>query len=127
MHCLLDTHTLIWFLNGDDKLSPKAKNTIEDPENSNFISVATVWELAIKLSLDKIKFQNGFKKFLDLLDDNGFDIIPISFDHVLTVSSLEFIHRDPFDRLIVAQSITEDFIIITKDEYIRKYNVRTIW
>lgn len=126
MHCLLDTHTLIWFVDGDDKLSEKAKKTIEDPENSNFISVATVWELAIKLSLDKIKFQNGFKKFLDLLDDNGFEIIPISFDHVLTVSSLEFIHRDPFDRLIVAQSITENFAIITKDEYIKKYNVRTI-
>lgn len=127
MNYLLDTHTLIWFLNGDKNLSEKSKNIIENQENSTFISVATIWEIAIKISLKKFKFKHGFKKFLDLVADNGFHIIPISFEHAITVSSLEFIHRDPFDRLIIAQAITDEFTIITKDDLIAKYNVETLW
>ncbi len=127
MNYLLDTHTIIWFLNGDDKLSIKSKEIIENQENFKFVSIATVWEIAIKISLDKFKFDKGFKKFLDLIEDNGFEIIPISFDHALTVSTLKFIHRDPFDRLIISQALTDNLTIITKDEYIEKYDVKTTW
>jgi PIN domain nuclease of toxin-antitoxin system len=127
MNYILDTHIVIWFLNGDDKLSAKSKEIIENQENLKFVSIATIWEIAIKISLDKFKFDKGFKKFLDLIEDNGFEIIPISFDHALTVSTLEFIHRDPFDRLIISQALTDNLTIITKDEYIEKYDVRTTW
>lgn len=75
MNYLLDTHTLIWFLNGDKNLSEKSKNIIENQENSTFISVATIWEIAIKISLKKFKFKHGFKKFLDLFADNDFKTI----------------------------------------------------
>ena len=127
MNYLLDTHVLIWFLAGDDTLSEKSKDIIENQENIKLVSIASVWEIAIKISLKKFKFDKGFKKFLDLIEDNGFEIIPMSFDHALTVSTLEFIHRDPFDRLIISQALTDDLIIITKDEYIEKYDVKTIW
>lgn len=127
MNYLLDTHALIWFLIGDKNLSEKSKEIIENQDNSIFISVSTIWEIAIKISLNKFKFQKGFKNFLDLIDNNGFEIIPISFEHALAVSSLEFIHRDPFDRLIVAQALTENMDIITKDEYITQYHIKTIW
>lgn len=127
MTYILDTHTVIWFLNGDDKLSKKVKETIENQENTNLVSIATIWEIAIKISLDKFKFEKGFKKFLDLIEDNGFEIIPISFDHAITVSTLEFIHRDPFDRLIIAQAMTDNLTIITKDEYIEKYDINILW
>ena len=127
MNYLLDTHTIIWFLNGDNKLSIKSKEIIENQDNFKFVSIASIWEIAIKISLDKIKFDKGFKKFLDLLEDNGFEIIPISFDHALTVSTLKFIHRDPFDRLIISQAMTDNLTIITKDEYIEKYDIKTIW
>lgn len=127
MNYLLDTHALIWFLTGDKNLSKKSKEIIENQDNSIFISVSTIWEIAIKISLNKFKFQKGFKNFLDLIDNNGFEIIPISFEHALAVSSLEFIHRDPFDRLIVAQALTENMDIITKDEYITQYHIKTIW
>jgi len=107
MNYLLDTHAVIWFLNGDDKLSVKSKELIENQDN--------------------FKFDKGFKKFLDLIEDNGFEIIPISFDHALTVSTLDFIHREPFDRLIISQALSDNLTIITKDKYIEKYDVKTIW
>ena len=127
MNYLLDTHTLIWFLNGEDNLSDKSKEVIENPENSNFISIASIWELAIKISLGKFKFKKGFKKFLELIDENGFEVIPISFEHALRLSTLEFIHRDPFDRLIVVQAMTDNLTVITRDENMAKYEIKTLW
>ena len=127
MNYLLDTHTIIWFLNGDEILSEKAKKTIENQDNSKFISIATIWEIAIKISLDKIRFEKGFKNFLDLIKDNGSEIIPISFDHAITISTMKFIHRDPFDRLIVAQAMSDKLTIITKDENIGRYDIKTLW
>ena len=124
---MLNTHTIIWFLNGDDKLSIKSKELIENQNNFKFVSIASIWEIAIKISLKKFKFDKGFKKFLDLIEDNGFDVIPISFDHALTVSTLKFIHRDPFDRLIISQALTDNLTIITKDGHIEKYDIKTIW
>ncbi len=114
MNVLLDTHTLIWFLNGDERLSLKAKEAIESQENINIISIASIWEIAIKISLGKFEFRKGFKKFLELIEDNGFEILPISFEHALKVSSLEFIHRDPFDRLIISQAITDKLKIVNQ-------------
>lgn len=127
MDYILDTHTLIWFLNGDDKLSKRAREVIEDQGNTKFISIASIWEIAIKISLDKFKFEQGFMKFLNLIDENGFEVLPISFEHALIVSTLEFIHRDPFDRLILAQAISGNTTVITKDEQIRKYEVKIVW
>jgi len=127
MNYLLDTHTLIWFLNGDKQLSKKSVEVIENLENNKFISIATIWEIAIKISLKKFEFKNGFKKFLHLIDEIGFEIIPISFNHAIAVSTLKFIHRDPFDRLIVAQAITENLTIISKDEQIKKYKIKVAW
>lgn len=127
MNYLLDTHALIWFLNGDNKLSKRAKETNENPDNLKIVSIASVWEIAIKISLGKFRFENGFKEFLKLIDDNGFELLPISFQDTIAVSSMEFIHRDPFDRLIIAQSTTNELTIITKDKYIEKYDSKTLW
>ncbi len=127
MNILLDTHTLIWFLNGDDKLSLKSRKAIESKENLKFVSIATIWEIAIKTSLDRFSFKKGFKEFLNLIEDNGIGIVPISFEHALTVSTLQFIHRDPFDRLIVAQAMSDNMVVISKDDEIKKYDIKTLW
>ena len=127
MDLLLDTHSLIWFLNGDEKLSDQAKSAIEDPTNSKIVSIASIWEIAIKISLDKFRFPKGFKHFLDMVEDNGFEILPITFEHAIGLSTLEFIHRDPFDRLLIAQCMADKLIIVTKDDNIKRYNIRTIW
>jgi PIN domain nuclease of toxin-antitoxin system len=127
MDLLLDTHTLIWFLNGDEKLPGNVKEAIENPNNSKIVSIASIWEISIKISLDKFRFSKGFKHFLEMVDENGFDILPISFEHVMIVSNLEFIHRDPFDRILIAQCMNDNLILATKDKNIRKYNIQTIW
>jgi PIN domain nuclease of toxin-antitoxin system len=127
MNLLLDTHTLIWFLNGDGKLSDRVKTTIEDPNNSRIVSIASIWEIAIKISLDKFRFQKGFKYFLDMVEENGFDILPVTFEHAMVVSTLEFIHRDSFDRMLIAQCKADKLILATKDENIKRYNIQTIW
>lgn len=76
---------------------------------------------------NKIKFSKGFNNFLELIDQNGFEILPFSYEHALVVSSLEFHHRDPFDRLIIAQAMVEDLTILTKDEQINQYEVPVFW
>ncbi len=118
---------MIWFLNGDEKLSDKAKSAIEDTKNSKIVSIASIWEIAIKLSIEKFKFAKGFKHFLDMVEDNGFEILPITFEHAIELSTLEFIHRDPFDRLLISQCIVDKLIIITKDINIKRYKIKTIW
>lgn len=127
MDLLLDTHSLIWFLNSDDKLSDMAKSAIEDPANSKIVSIASIWEIAIKISIDKFRFPKGFKYFLKIVEDNGFEILPITFEHAVKLSTLEFIHRDPFDRLLIAQCMADDLTIVTKDDYIKQYQIHTIW
>jgi PIN domain nuclease of toxin-antitoxin system len=74
-----------------------------------------------------LKFPKGFENFLKLIDENGFEILPISFEHTLIVSSLEFIHRDPFDRLLVAQCKNDNLTIVTKDALIKQYSIQTLW
>lgn len=127
MRLMLDTHTLIWFLNGDPKLSQKARNAIENLGNLKIVSIASIWEIAIKLSLKKFKFSKGFKSFLELIENNGFAVLPIKLEHVLTVSNLEFFHRDPFDRLLISQCVTDNLVIVSKDENIAKYDIEILW
>src|SRR5690606_5892487 len=94
---ILDTHTLIWFLNGDEQLSKAARAAIEKEENDKYVSVASLWEMAIKISLKKLEFK-AFPDIANMIAENGFEILPITFEHTLKVAELEYIHGDPFDR-----------------------------
>ncbi len=127
MKYLLDTHVLIWFLNGDEKVNPKVRSIIQDESNTIFVSIASIWELAIKHSLGKISFPFSFGKFLQLIRENGFNILEISFEHTHKVTSLPFFHLDPFDRMLVAQAQADDLVFITVDEEILKYEINAIW
>ncbi len=123
---MIDTHILIWFLNGDSRLSLKTRAAIEDPKNTKYVSIASLCEIAIKISLDKFRFNKGFKSFIRRVEDNGFLILPITIEHTLMVSNLEFIQRDPFDRILIAQCKCENFTIATEDENIKLYSTKTI-
>jgi PIN domain nuclease of toxin-antitoxin system len=127
MNNLIDTHALIWFLNGDNKLAGNARKSIESEEAINFISIASLWEMAIKISLGKLELNNPFNKISEQIEKNGFQILPITFDDTLILSTLPFYHRDPFDRIIIAQSINNNLTIISKDEYFIEYEVSLIW
>jgi PIN domain nuclease of toxin-antitoxin system len=127
MELLLDTHVLLWFLNGDDKLPVRVRKLIESEENIKYLSIASVWEIGIKMSLGKLIFNRGFEILVSLVFENGFLILPITTQNILTVSTLEFFHRDPFDRIIVAQAKDYNYQILTVDENISKYPVNTVW
>jgi PIN domain nuclease of toxin-antitoxin system len=127
MNLLLDTHTLIWFFNGDTALSENAKQAIIEPQNRKLASMASVWEVAIKISLNKLVFDGKTQGFLDLIDNNGFELLSINKEYILELEKLPFIHRDPFDRLLVATAISENMCIVTTDTNIQKYPVNYVW
>lgn len=123
---ILDTHTLIWFLNGDKQLSKTARTAIEKEMTDKYMSVASLWEIAIKISLNKLEFA-GFSGLENLIAENGFEILPITFEHTLKVAEIDFIHGDPFDRVLIAQGIVDHLAIISKDGNIEKYSVEVLW
>ncbi len=127
MQLLLDTHTFIWFISGDQALPQRALNAIKDTDNKCYISIASIWEIAIKFSLKKLELKSDFDNIIDFLAANDIEILPINFQHLQKVITLEFHHRDPFDRIIIAQGLVENLTIITKDENFPRYTDRLLW
>jgi PIN domain nuclease of toxin-antitoxin system len=127
MELLLDTHALIWFINGDVKLPENSIKLIKNINNRCFVSIASLWEIAIKTTINKLEILGGFNNLSKLLKQNDFEIIPISFEHLQKLVQLDFHHRDPFDRIIIAQGIVENLTIVTKDEIFSNYIVNTVW
>ena len=127
MNLLLDTHTILWALSNDEKLSNKAKAEIMASNNNKFVSLASAWEVAIKISLGKLSFEGGVVRFLNQVESCGFELSPIRSEHIAFVETLPFHHRDPFDRLIAATAISEGMTVITADENIHLYDVKCIW
>lgn len=124
---LLDTHALIWFLNGDNQLSAKARQAIEKKNAANFVSIASLWEISIKISLGKLELNAPYKSLQNELLKNGFDILSITFEDTLTLASLPFHHRDPFDRIIISQAINNNLSILSTDQYFGLYQPQIIW
>jgi PIN domain nuclease of toxin-antitoxin system len=127
MNLLLDTHALIWFSENDPKLSLTAKTAIESPENNRFVSLATLWEMAIKLNLGKLTLQIPLIQIIPALSINGFDLLAIEPDHILKIEILPRIHGDPFDRMLIAQALSNGLSIVSKEELFEEYGVKRIW
>lgn len=127
MDLLLDTHSFIWFLNGDEQLPQNLKNTIADTTNRCFLSIASLWEIAIKSSLSKLELKGNFDRIADFLNDNDIELLPITFEHLQRLLQLPFHHKDPFDRVIIAQALTESLPVATKDEIFPEYGVNCNW
>ena len=128
MTYLLDTHTFLWFINDDPKLSATAKTLIEEPGNVIYLSAASLWEIAIKVSLGKLKVPLPFTDFIkEQLRENSIVLLEIKPEHTGIVATLPFHHRDPFDRLIIAQSLHEKLPVIGKDEIFDVYGVKRHW
>ncbi|MDR1238894.1 MAG: type II toxin-antitoxin system VapC family toxin [Treponema sp.] len=124
---LLDTHAAIWFLMGDDKLSDTARRIIGDNSNAVYVSVASAWELAIKIGIGKLRFPGNTAGFTRMAQDNNMIILPIETAHLTVLEGLPFHHRDPFDRLIAAAAVAEKMTLITADEHIMRYGVPLVW
>jgi len=125
---LLDTHTLLWHFFDDPQLSATADAVIAHPQSEVFVSAASYWELAIKLSSRKLKLQVSFLDFIqEAIIDNGFTILPVEPRHANELVALPYHHRDPFDRLLVAQAIVEAMDIVSIGPQFDAYPVRRIW
>jgi PIN domain nuclease of toxin-antitoxin system len=128
MNLLLDTHTFLWFIAGSENLSPKSRKLIENEANRVFLSAASLWEIAIKVSLGKLTLSEPFETLVPAqLEMNSIELLGISVSHTSRVASLPFHHRDPFDRLLVAQALTEEIPIVSADEKLDAYGVTRLW
>jgi len=127
MDILLDTHVVWWFLKGSEKIPTSVKDTIFDAKNKIYVSIATAWEVAIKMSIGKLSFDGGIDGFIEAIENENFAMMEISTEHIKIVTDLPFIHRDPFDRILVAQAIAEDISVMTTDANMLKYDIKPVW
>ncbi len=128
MNLLLDTHTLLWFFRDDPQLSEMAKTLIEDPGNRKLISVASCWEIAIKAGLGKLDLAEPSRTLLGReIPANNLEILSISLAHATAVESLPRHHKDPFDRLLIAQSVIEGIPIVGADSIFDLYQIDRRW
>ena len=128
MRLLLDTHTLLWFYLDDTQLSAPAKTAILDPGNAKLVSPASYWEVAIKVSLGKYALHESYEDFVQhAIFDNGFDVLPIEPRHTAALTRLPFHHRDPFDRLLIAQALVERTPLLSADGAFDPYPITRLW
>jgi PIN domain nuclease of toxin-antitoxin system len=124
---LLDTHALLWFATDDRQLSRRATRAMEADDAELYISAASVWELAIKARVGRITLPESVESYLAEKLAEGYRMLPIEWAHAAAVERLPWHHRDPFDRLLIAQATVERLPCVTRDRVFRKYGVRTIW
>ena len=128
MRFLLDTHSFLWFIGGDEQLPQVARQLIAEIDNKIFLSIASLWEIALKVSLGKLILGKPFDELIpEQLISNEITILPIDITALSLVSNLHFYHRDPFDRIIIAQAMVEEMPIIGRDSEFAKYPIELIW
>ncbi|MEG3974265.1 type II toxin-antitoxin system VapC family toxin [Microcoleus sp. herbarium8] len=128
MKLLLDTHTFIWWDSSPQKLSPKALALCQNPENTLLLSMASIWEIQIKLQLGKLSLNLPLPELIETQQQtNNIELLPINLIHVLTLDSLPSHQKDPFDRLLISQAIVEDAVLVSGDSTLANYAVKLEW
>jgi PIN domain nuclease of toxin-antitoxin system len=127
MKYLLDTHVLLWYFADFPKLPASVAAIIESADAQKVVSVASLWEFSIKSSLGKLRFEGSLTVLWEMITSNGFSILPIQESHLSQLIRLPFLHRDPFDRLLIATAIVEGMVILSADENIHQYDVQWVW
>ena len=124
---LLDTHTFLWYLENNPSLNSKTRQIIANEENQLFISIVSFWEIAIKIQLNKLELPEPFEGLFEKADALNIRILPVKEKYLSSYLSLEFHHRDPFDRMIVATAISEEISVLSKDANLKLYNIKLFW
>ena len=127
MQLLLDTHAMIWFVTGSSMISQKAKTAIQNTQNDCFLSIASLWELSIKISLGKFTLNMSELALMNELRRLKIDILPIAVPHTQAIISLPMHHRDPFDRMLIAQAMVDGLTIVSADTKFSKYKANILW
>ena len=123
MNLLIDTHAFLWYIQANSKLDPKAADVLEDPSQSLYFSIASLWEISIKMGLGKLKLDNSFHELEALLSRLSIEILSITFADTDTYLSLSLHHRDPFDRMLITQAMNRSLSIITADYAFDAYSI----
>ena len=127
MDILLDTQVILWAISGDKRLSPKGRNIFLDPENKLYFSVAGYWEIAIKVSIGKLRLSAQWPKIIQReVKRNFISILPVTIEHCNRIVELPFHHRDPFDRIMIAQALVEKLVLLSADSQVEKYEIEVI-
>lgn len=127
MKYLLDTHALIWYSENDPKLPQKVKELFYNSNDEFYISIATIWEMSIKIKKGTLIINRNFDEVIDFIFLSGFKFLPISYQHTKELLKLPFYHKDPFDRMLVTQTIYEDMTILSKEDLFDSYGVKRYW
>jgi len=128
MRLLLDTHSFLWWVTDDPRLPASTRAAIADEANAIFISAASAWEIATKHRLGKLDgAAEAVKRFAELVAADGFEHLPVTYGHALKAGSFHTIHRDPFDRMLAAQSELEGLVLVTRDPGFEPFGTRTLW
>ena len=128
MRLLLDTHVLIWLVEGNENLSNAAKQAIEADDNSLYLSIVSLWEITIKMSLGKLDLDIALDRVInDYVVPSGMEILPIQLNHLSVLRDLPLHHRDPFDRLLISQAQAEGLTVVSKDRLFGNYSVQILW
>lgn len=128
MRLLLDTHTFIWFVIDSPRLSVMVRRLIENENNEKLLSTASVWEMAIKQSTGKLNFGKPFREFIEEQTNmNSIDLLNINLDYIDVIAKLPLHHRDPFDRLLIAQAMVEEIPILSADSAFDAYAIQRLW
>ena len=124
---LIDTHILLWLMLEPQKLSNAVKKTLQNTNNELYISRISLWEIAIKIKIGKLNIKMNFIDICVALKENDFILLDLKNKHIVETLALPFHHRDPFDRMLIAQAKTENLTIITKDQNFSEYNIDILW
>lgn len=128
MRLLVDTHSFLWALLHDHRLSSRAKSILRDGENELAFSLVSLWEIAVKMKIGKLNVLGSSVTYIrDEMNAYGMELLPIRYEHILQLEALPPHHSDPFDRLLIAQAITESLPILTNDAIVREYPVKVLW
>ncbi|MEH1840535.1 MAG: type II toxin-antitoxin system VapC family toxin [Nostoc sp.] len=126
MRQLLDTHTFIWFVMGDPRISVTLRSQIE--KNENLLSIASVWKMAIKHSIGKLNFDLAFDEFIEQqIIRNGIELLLITINHITVVATLSLHHCDPFDRILIAQALVENILLLSAEKIFDAYPIKRVW
>jgi PIN domain nuclease of toxin-antitoxin system len=128
MRCLLDSHAFLWFIHGDKRLGVRAREAISESKNQILVSTASLWEIAIKVSLGKLELEASLPDlFSRWILGNRIGLLPIEPRHTFLLTTLDFHHRDPFDRMIIAQAMVEGIPVVSHDGDFHKYPIQIVW
>lgn len=126
MRILIDTHILIWYFDGNDKLPSRFRYQLDNAQNSIFVSIASIWEIAIKINLGKLKVTKSLTEIQSYLIKREFELLEVKLTHLNTLSTLPLHHKDPFDRLLIAQAISENLTLISADQHFQAYSINLL-